>query len=136
VECDELDRAADLHGRVGRVLPVDAARLRGYRHDALELRLRRRGRLVAAHQREGEENAADGHGVRSPPAGTAEGDAGGMPPGGITAHCTCSCIGYFAAASVAAAGGHTIVAPRSEEHTSELQSRENLVCRLLLEKKN
>src|SRR5690606_40248051 len=25
------------------------------------------------------------------------------------------------------------VAPRSEEHTSELQSRENLVCRLLLE---
>src|SRR6266511_5638591 len=25
--------------------------------------------------------------------------------------------------------------PRSEEHTSELQSRENLVCRLLLEKK-
>src|SRR5690606_42014021 len=28
--------------------------------------------------------------------------------------------------------GHT---SRSEEHTSELQSRENLVCRLLLEKK-
>src|SRR5690606_40541172 len=27
-------------------------------------------------------------------------------------------------------------AMRSEEHTSELQSRENLVCRLLLEKKN
>src|SRR5690606_40623983 len=27
------------------------------------------------------------------------------------------------------------VAARSEEHTSELQSRENLVCRLLLEKK-
>src|SRR5690606_40730188 len=33
---------------------------------------------------------------------------------------------------------NTITAPppaRSEEHTSELQSRENLVCRLLLEKK-
>src|SRR5690606_42081156 len=29
----------------------------------------------------------------------------------------------------------TMVTPRSEEHTSELQSRENLVCRLLLEKK-
>src|SRR5690606_41566413 len=29
-----------------------------------------------------------------------------------------------------------ILAARSEEHTSELQSRENLVCRLLLEKKN
>src|SRR5690606_28868815 len=33
--------------------------------------------------------------------------------------------------------GPTVVGgrPRSEEHTSELQSRENLVCRLLLEKK-
>src|SRR5947209_11926193 len=39
--------------------------------------------------------------------------------------------------------GHARVAPkclafdgRSEEHTSELQSRQYLVCRLLLEKKN
>src|SRR5690606_42032184 len=34
-------------------------------------------------------------------------------------------------------GAATAVEPwtRSEEHTSELQSRENLVCRLLLEKK-
>src|SRR5690606_39512009 len=32
-------------------------------------------------------------------------------------------------------GGGTSVSARSEEHTSELQSRENLVCRLLLEKK-
>src|SRR5690606_39649804 len=30
----------------------------------------------------------------------------------------------------------TATITRSEEHTSELQSRENLVCRLLLEKKN
>src|SRR5690606_40029093 len=30
---------------------------------------------------------------------------------------------------------HTLRQARSEEHTSELQSRENLVCRLLLEKK-
>src|ERR1039457_6686555 len=30
----------------------------------------------------------------------------------------------------------TSVCPRSEEHTSELQSPCNLVCRLLLEKKN
>src|SRR5690606_18459296 len=29
-----------------------------------------------------------------------------------------------------------LIDSRSEEHTSELQSRENLVCRLLLEKKN
>src|SRR2546430_8657998 len=28
-----------------------------------------------------------------------------------------------------------LVLPRSEEHTSELQSQSNLVCRLLLEKK-
>src|SRR3712207_7301428 len=28
-----------------------------------------------------------------------------------------------------------VVSPRSEEHTSELQSRQYLVCRLLLEKK-
>src|SRR5206468_7306650 len=28
------------------------------------------------------------------------------------------------------------IGPRSEEHTSELQSRSDLVCRLLLEKKN
>src|SRR5690606_39398405 len=28
-----------------------------------------------------------------------------------------------------------VLGQRSEEHTSELQSRENLVCRLLLEKK-
>src|SRR5690606_42013936 len=34
-------------------------------------------------------------------------------------------------------GAHALLAfvGRSEEHTSELQSRENLVCRLLLEKK-
>src|SRR5690606_42121031 len=34
-----------------------------------------------------------------------------------------------------ASGGCIACSPRSEEHTSELQSRENLVCRLLLEKK-
>src|SRR5688572_33495440 len=33
------------------------------------------------------------------------------------------------------AGGTDIVCARSEEHTSELQSQSNLVCRLLLEKK-
>src|SRR5690606_41324459 len=38
--------------------------------------------------------------------------------------------------SAAASVRRTACARRSEEHTSELQSRENLVCRLLLEKKN
>src|SRR3712207_8231318 len=32
--------------------------------------------------------------------------------------------------------GSALGLPRSEEHTSELQSRQYLVCRLLLEKKN
>src|SRR5690606_41837075 len=36
----------------------------------------------------------------------------------------------------AACFGRARASQRSEEHTSELQSRENLVCRLLLEKKN
>src|SRR2546430_4455314 len=35
----------------------------------------------------------------------------------------------------AATSGGGASAPRSEEHTSELQSQSNLVCRLLLEKK-
>src|SRR3712207_8952804 len=33
-------------------------------------------------------------------------------------------------------GHRPVVGARSEEHTSELQSRQYLVCRLLLEKKN
>src|SRR5438552_7942304 len=36
----------------------------------------------------------------------------------------------------AVAGGAGRRCPRSEEHTSELQSPDHLVCRLLLEKKN
>src|SRR2546421_8651572 len=39
------------------------------------------------------------------------------------------------AASAARADGVTMIRGRSEEHTSELQSRSDLVCRLLLEKK-
>src|SRR5690606_40728025 len=45
-----------------------------------------------------------------------------MLPGGTRISISLSCAPY-------------IMAARSEEHTSELQSRENLVCRLLLEKK-
>src|SRR5690606_40063688 len=37
-------------------------------------------------------------------------------------------------ASIGSSPGGARTATRSEEHTSELQSRENLVCRLLLEK--
>src|SRR2546426_8582224 len=39
-------------------------------------------------------------------------------------------------AAVAREGGSVSLIPRSEEHTSELQSPCNLVCRLLLEKKH
>src|SRR2546430_13590422 len=44
--------------------------------------------------------------------------------------------GWMIAPALAAAGVPVLVQPlRSEEHTSELQSQSNLVCRLLLEKK-
>src|SRR5690606_40537638 len=39
------------------------------------------------------------------------------------------------AGSATVASGSGVDGPRSEEHTSELQSREKLVCRLLREKK-
>src|SRR5437868_9054197 len=47
-------------------------------------------------------------------------------------------IAGFRAHSLAllAEAGHNLSDFRSEEHTSELQSRFDLVCRLLLEKKN
>src|SRR5690554_7050782 len=54
------------------------------------------------------------------------------------------CNGGTSTVSVSASGGttsytgtgdFTVSAGRSEEHTSELQSRPHLVCRLLLEKK-
>src|SRR2546430_13240357 len=47
--------------------------------------------------------------------------------------CTLACgAGVLLEPAQAALG----ILPRSEEHTSELQSQSNLVCRLLLEKKN
>src|SRR5438445_6190437 len=43
---------------------------------------------------------------------------------------------HFGRATAAAFPGTAVARPkRSEEHTSELQSRQKLVCRLLLEKK-
>src|SRR2546430_10377996 len=41
----------------------------------------------------------------------------------------------FAAAQPYSQAATVFTSPRSEEHTSELQSQSNLVCRLLLEKK-
>src|SRR2546430_13574702 len=48
-------------------------------------------------------------------------------PGGCS--CRSSCCTAWCAPAMRGHGG------RSEEHTSELQSQSNLVCRLLLEKK-
>src|SRR5690554_7166145 len=42
---------------------------------------------------------------------------------------------FVVAAGLHSSGGIDILVNRSEEHTSELQSRPHLVCRLLLEKK-
>src|SRR5690606_39472644 len=50
---------------------------------------------------------------------------------GVAAEAGGILLGKLARIAIGADGGL-----RSEEHTSELQSRENLVCRLLLEKKN
>src|SRR2546429_4118458 len=44
----------------------------------------------------------------------------------------CECLGYKEQELL----HKTVQSVRSEEHTSELQSRLHLVCRLLLEKKN
>src|SRR5690606_41868069 len=44
-------------------------------------------------------------------------------------------LGTLVALGTLRTGGAVLARGRSEEHTSELQSRENLVCRLLLEKK-
>src|SRR2546430_5093105 len=44
-------------------------------------------------------------------------------------------VGSSSVCFIPAGGGFSAQAKRSEEHTSELQSQSNLVCRLLLEKK-
>src|SRR5258708_19392441 len=61
-----------------------------------------------------------------------------MPIFSIVVHDKVGDIVELAFLSVAAVGGRPTLQylrPRSEEHTSELQSPDHLVCRLLLEKK-
>src|SRR5690349_21873324 len=50
--------------------------------------------------------------------------------------CTSSAQSFSAMSSSPGCRGFAGAPTRSEEHTSELQSRRDLVCRLLLEKKN
>src|SRR2546422_7754223 len=66
--------------------------------------------------------------------GAAGADAAGLP--GLTFFSLQAILGYIRAVmSARRAGPMEGSANRSEEHTSELQSRLHLVCRLLLEKK-
>src|SRR5690606_39703682 len=74
-----------------------------------------------------------------PTASGAEGNDPGQPavdherPPGVAG---AGVLAAFRVARAEHAGRHEAeIGLRSEEHTSELQSRENLVCRLLLEKK-
>src|SRR5690606_40913191 len=70
----------------------------------------------------------------------AEAPAGGAAAAGGSG-AAAGLVGVVEAVTEATDGGDHVStqlladAGRSEEHTSELQSRENLVCRLLLEKK-
>src|SRR2546426_2132713 len=65
---------------------------------------------------------------RSRCAGSGEAERRDVPHGGV-------CDRAAASGGGGAATGELGRSPRSEEHTSELQSPCNLVCRLLLEKK-
>src|SRR5687768_18135730 len=59
--------------------------------------------------------------------------AGASRAGGVNGSAVMPSSGFPINSSLAA---FRVAASRSEEHTSELQSRLHLVCRLLLEKKN
>src|SRR5687768_17698002 len=64
-----------------------------------------------------------------------ESGARGRAGGGAGARGACRHL-RLGLASLRCAGENPRASVRSEEHTSELQSRLHLVCRLLLEKKN
>src|SRR5690606_7796740 len=69
--------------------------------------------------------------------GAPRGSPGWLTMSTISKSCTALFIALLAAAACSdgAPRSESEGGTRSEEHTSELQSRENLVCRLLLEKK-
>src|SRR2546427_1313982 len=65
--------------------------------------------------------------------------ASAMPPAATRSYVNCCAESSRSPAITALLNGHAVNvglgSTRSEEHTSELQSQSNLVCRLLLEKK-
>src|SRR3712207_7512090 len=82
-----------------------------------------------------EPHARDDHSGRRPPADAGETDHGpAVHAGHDTGH---GALGGMTPQEAMGHGGHHagLSVGRSEEHTSELQSRQYLVCRLLLEKK-
>src|SRR5215813_3680892 len=87
-----------------------------------------------------ETGAADRYGLTDHELALACASHGGEPGHVATAQSMLARIGLDASALRCGAHppmhGPSVVALRSEEHTSELQSRPHLVCRLLLEKKN
>src|SRR2546430_6357980 len=72
--------------------------------------------------------------TRSSPETTAVGLRATVPPTTITSPVTTAPVSRIASPLMTSSVPSTRPA-RSEEHTSELQSQSNLVCRLLLEKK-
>src|SRR5690625_5567818 len=62
-------------------------------------------------------------------------DTGEVPPPGLTASAARLGVSVMEAHSGSRGCCCPAAVPRSEEHTSELQSRGHLVCRLLLETK-
>src|SRR5258708_31542829 len=58
-----------------------------------------------------------------------------LPISSVTGSCSCSGLETVAMATISTPRSGA-PGSRSEEHTSELQSPDHLVCRLLLEKKN
>src|SRR3989442_10970792 len=63
------------------------------------------------------------------------GRGGGGGGGGGSHPCPCECVGVRRPEATGRGVPLEVGDMRSEEHTSELQSRPHLVCRLLLEKK-
>src|SRR5690349_24034331 len=81
--------------------------------------------MAAVLEGAGAASAADG----------GSGDGAGVDP--LESVFAASRLGDVAGAGALSSGADELrAAQRSEEHTSELQSRRDLVCRLLLEKKN